>query len=40
MYLSTEQEQVILERKEAYETGNMEAYSLDELKQMFKYTEE
>nr|WP_067058196.1 hypothetical protein [Mucilaginibacter sp. L294] len=40
MVLSKEQEEIILQRQKAYSTGNMEAYSLDELKVMLKYTEE
>lgn len=40
MVLSKEQEEIILQRQKAYSTGNMEAYSLDELKDMLKYTEE
>jgi hypothetical protein len=40
MVLSKEQEEIILQRQKAYSTGNMEAYSLDELKAVFKYTED
>lgn len=40
MVLLKEQEEIILQRQKAYSTGNMEAYSLDELKDMLKYTEE
>lgn len=40
MVLSKEQEEIILQRQKAYSAGNMEAYSLDELKVMLKYTEE
>lgn len=40
MVLSKEQEEIILQRQKAYSTGNMEAYSLDELKVMLKYTED
>jgi hypothetical protein len=40
MVLSKEQEEIILQRQKAYSTGNMEAYSLDELKAMLKYTED
>ena len=40
MVLSKEQEEIILQRQKVYSTGNMEAYSLDELKVMLRYTEE
>jgi hypothetical protein len=40
MVLSKEQEDIILQRQKAYSTGTMEAYSLDELKVMLKYTED
>lgn len=40
MLLSNEQKDIILQRQKAYSTGNMEAYTLDELKVMLKYTEE
>ncbi|MBD1386256.1 hypothetical protein IDJ75_13300 [Mucilaginibacter rigui] len=40
MLLSKEQEDIILQRQKAYSTGNMEAYSLDELKVMLNYTED
>jgi hypothetical protein len=40
MVLSKEQEEIILQRQRAYSSGNMEAYSLDQLKVMLKYTEE
>ena len=40
MYLSEEQQQIVLSRQQAYNAGNMEAYSLDELKSILKYTED
>jgi hypothetical protein len=40
MMLLKEQEEIILQRQKSYSTGNMEAYSLDQLKVMLKYTEE
>ena len=40
MALSNEQEEIVLQRQKAYSTRNMEAYSLDELKVMLRYTEE
>jgi len=40
MVLSKEQEEIILQRQKAYSSGNMEAYSIDELKVMLKYTED
>ena len=40
MALSEEQKQIVLQRQKAYRLGDMEAYSLDELKSVLKYTEE
>ncbi|OOQ58138.1 hypothetical protein BC343_10835 [Mucilaginibacter pedocola] len=40
LYLSDEQKQIVLSRQQAYNSGNMEAYSLDELKIFLKYTED
>lgn len=40
MTLSAEQQQIILQRQKAYNAGDMEAYSLDELKNILKYTKE
>ena len=38
--LSDEQKQIVLDRQQAYNSGNMEAYSMEELKVMLKYTED
>jgi hypothetical protein len=38
MYLSEEQQKIVLKPPTAYNAGNMEAYSLDELKSILKYT--
>lgn len=40
MYLSEAEKQIVLSRQKAYNVDDMEAYSLNELKSILKYTED